>query len=147
MAIAFTLAQVGIAVFFATNNPFSMLSLSRQFAAATTDTDRSALLAAGEALLANTGQRAVGGFNIGLLFVSLAGLIVSLVMRRATSFRTLTAYVGVLTFGLSLADYLRQAFTSSAIIALLLIVPNALFVVIWFILVGRRLSQLGHPGE
>jgi len=147
MAIALTLALLGIAIFFATTNPFSMLSLSRQFAAATSDADRSALLAAGEALLANTNQRVIGGFNMGLLLVSIAGLIVSSVMRRATSFRKLTAYVGILAFGLSLADYLRQAITSSVIIALLLILPGAFLLVIWFVLVGRRLSQLRHLGE
>jgi hypothetical protein len=147
MAIALTSALLGIAIFFATNNPFSMLSLSRQFAAATTDANRSALLAAGEALLANTGQRAVGGFNVGLLLVSVAGLIVSSVMLRATSFRRMTAYLGILAFGLSLADYLRQAFTSSVIISLLLILSGALLLVIWFVLVGRRLWQLGHLGE
>jgi hypothetical protein len=143
MAIAFTLALLGIAIFFSTNNPFSMLSLSRQFAAATTDANRSALLAAGEALLANTNQRAIGGFNIALLFVSIAGLIVSSVMLGATAFRRLTAYAGILAFGLSLADYLRQALTSSVAIALLLILPNALFIVFWFVVVGRRLYQLG----
>ena len=147
MAIAFTLALLGITIFFATTNPFAMLSLSRQFAAATTDANRSALLAAGEALVANTNQRAIGGFNMGLLLVSVAGLIVSSVMRRAPSFRRLTAYVGILAFGLSLADYLRQAFTSSVTIALLLILPGALLLVLWFIFVGRRLWQLGHLGE
>lgn len=146
MAIALTLALLGIAIFFATNNPFSMLSLSRQFAAATTDVQRSTLLAAGEAILANTNQRAIGGFNIGLLLISIAGLIVSSVMLRATSFRRLTAYVGILAFGFSLADYLRQAFTSSVIITLLLIFPGALLIVVWFSLVGRRLLQLGRLG-
>jgi hypothetical protein len=147
MAIAFTLALLGIAIFFATNNPFSMFSLSSKYAAATTDVQRSTLLAAGEAVLANTNQRAIGGFNVGLLLVSVAGLIVASVMLRATSFRRLTAYVGILAFGLSLADYLRQAFTSSVTIALLLILPGAFLLVIWFVLVGRRLSQLGHLGE
>ena len=146
MIIALTLALLGIAIFFATNNPFSMLSLSSKHAAATTEVQRSTLLAAGEAILANTNQRAIGGFNIGLLFVSIAGLIVSSVMLRATSFRRFIAYVGILTFGLSLADYLRQAFTSSVVITLLLIFPGALLIVVWFSLVGRRLIQLGRPG-
>jgi hypothetical protein len=147
MAIALTLALLGIAIFFATNNPFSMLSLSRKYAATNAEAHRSELLAAGEALLANTNQRAVGGFNMGLFLVSMAGLIVSAVMLQASSFGRWTAYVGILTWGLSLADYLRQAFTSSTIIALLLIVPYALLATVWFVLVGRSLLQLGSSTE
>lgn len=144
MAVAAMFALLGIGIFLATNNPFSMLSLSNQYAAATTEAQRSSLLGAGQALLAYTGQRAVGGFNIGLFLVSLAGLIVSGVILRSSSFSRSTAYVGLAAHALSLADYLRQAFTSSAILALLVILPNALFLVTWYILVGRRLYQIGH---
>lgn len=144
MIIATIFALLGMGVFFATNNPFSMLSLSNQYAAATTDAQRATLLAAGQTILANTGQRAVGGFNMGLFLVSVAGLIVSAVMLQSKSFSRSTAYAGILAYALSLADYLRQALTQSAVIALLVILPNALFVVIWFALVGRRLLQLGH---
>jgi cellobiose-specific phosphotransferase system component IIC len=56
----------------------------------------------------------------------------------------LTAYVGIVAYALSPADYLRQAFTQSAAIALPLILLGALFLVIWFVLVGRRLWQLGR---
>ena len=143
MAIAMIIALLGIGIFLATNNPFSMLSLSNQYAAATTDVERSTFLAAGQAILANTNQRAVGGFNVGFFLVSVAGLIVSSVMLQSNSFSKFTAYVGILANALSLADYLRQAVTSSVIIALLVILPSALFLVIWFVLVGRRLYQLG----
>jgi hypothetical protein len=144
MAIAMTFALLGIGIFLATNNPFSMLSLSNQHAAAMTDAQRSTLLAAGEAMLANTNQRAVGGFNMGLFLVSIAGLIVSSVMVQSNSFSRLTAYVGILANALSLTDYLRQALTPSATVALLVILPYTLFLVIWFALVGRRLYQLGR---
>jgi hypothetical protein len=146
MAIALTLALLGIAVFFATNNPFSMLSLSRQYSAATTDVSRTAALAAGQALLVNTNQRVIGGFNTALFLVSIAGLVCSSLMRRAPSFRRSTANIGVLAFALSLADYIRQALTSSAVIAVLLILPAAVLLVVWLVLVGRRLRQLGQPG-
>jgi hypothetical protein len=147
VAIALALALLGIAVFFATNNPFSMLTLSRQFSNATTEASRSTLLAAGEALLANTNQRAVGGFNIGLFLISVAGMIVSWAMRNSRSFRRPTAYLGIAAFALSLADYVRQALTSSVAIALLVILPGALLLVLWLVLVGRRLWQLGQIGE
>lgn len=144
MAVALTLALLGVAIFYATNNPFSMLTLSNKYAAATTDAQRSALLGAGEAVLANTNQRAVGGFNIGLFMVSFAGLIISVVMLRSTAFSRATAYIGILAFGLSLADYMRQAITSSVAIALLVIFPGALFLVVWFSLLSQRLLQLGR---
>jgi hypothetical protein len=145
MAIAITFSLLGVGIFLATNNPFSMLSLSDQYAAATTDAQRTTLLAAGQAVLANTSQRVVGGFNVGLFLVSVAGLIVSSVMLQSSSFSRSTAYVGILAYTLSLVDYLRQIVTQSATIALLVILPNALLLVVWFVLVGRRLYQLGRP--
>jgi hypothetical protein len=144
MAIALACALLGVAIFLSTNNPFSMLTLSKQYAAATTDAQKSALLAAGQTILANTNQRAVGGFNIGLLLVSVAGLITSLVMLQDQQFSRSSATIGILAFTLSLADYLRQALTQSVMIALLVILPGALFLMIWFILVGLKLFQLGR---
>lgn len=144
MAVALSLALMGVAIFYATNNPFSMLTLSNKYAIATTEMERVTLVAAGEAVLASTNQRAVGGFNIGLFLVSIAGLIVSVVMLRSTAFSRATAYIGILAFGLSLADYIRQVITSSVAIALLVILPGALLLVIWFSLIGRRLLQLGR---
>ena len=144
MVVAITLALLGIGIFLATNNPFSMLSLSDHYAAATTDVQRSTFLAAGQAILAHTNQRTVGGFNLGLFLVSVAGLIASSVMLRSTSFSRLTSYVGILANALSLADYLRQALTPSATIAVLVILPNALLLMIWYALLARRLFQLGR---
>jgi len=147
LLIALTFALLGIGIFFATNNPLTMLSLSNQYATAVTDAERSTLLAAGQAVLTNTGQRAVGGFNMGLFLVSIAGLIIASVMLRSNTFSRLTAYTGIVTFALSLADYLRQALTTSVIITLLVVLPNVLFLVIWFVLVGRKLYQLGRLEE
>jgi hypothetical protein len=56
----------------------------------------------------------------------------------------MTAYVGILAFGLSLGDYLRQALTTSAVITLLMILPGALLLVVWFALVGGHLLHLGR---
>ena len=144
MALAAILAIIGTAVFLATNNPFSMLSLSDQYAAATTDAERSMLLAAGQAMLASTSQRAVGGFNMGFLLVSVAGLIVSAIMLRSNIFSKVTAYVGILANGLSLADYFRLAFVPAAgLLILFLAIGSGLLLVVWYILIARRLLQLG----
>jgi hypothetical protein len=145
MALATTLAIIGIAVFLATNNPFSMLSLSDQYAAANTDTQRSLFLAAGQAILANTNQRAIEGFNMGLLLVSVAGLIVSAVMLRSNIFSKVTAYVGIFANAISLAEYFRLAFVPAAVLLLLIIATaSGLLLLIWYILIARRLFQLGQ---
>ena len=81
---------------------------------------------------------------MGLFLVSVAGLIISSVMFKSNTFSRFTAVIGILAYALSLADYLREALTSSVTIALLVILPNVLFLVIWFVLVGRRLFQTGH---
>jgi hypothetical protein len=142
---AAVLAFVGIGVFLATNNPFTMLSLSGQYAAATTEAQRAALLAAGQAVLANTGQRAVGGFNMGLMLVSVAGLLFSYIMLRVKSFGRSIGLVGLVAHGLSLLDYLRQAITASPVATLLVVVPNAILLVVWYLLAGRRLRLIaGH---
>jgi len=144
MLLAMILASIGIAVFLATNNPFTMLSLSNQYLAATTEAQKSLFLAAGQALLINTNQRAVGGFNIGFLLVCIAGLLVSVVMLQNRIFSKTNAYIGILTFVISLVDYFRIIFQPSKFILLLIIaILSGILLFIWLILVGLRLLQLG----
>jgi hypothetical protein len=143
MTLAISLAIIGIAVFLATNNPFSMLSLSDQYAAATTDAQRSVFVAAGQAVLASTNQRAISGFNTGFLLLSVAGLIVSAVMLRRQTFSKATAYVGILAFTVSLADYVRIAVIPSMTLLLLIIaIASGLLLLVWLVLIAKNLLQL-----
>jgi len=144
MALAIILAIVGITIFLATNNPFSMLSLSNQYMTATTEAQKSMLLAAGQAMLVNTNQRAVGGFNTGFLLISIAGLLYSVVMLHSDIFSKKIAYAGIFAFAISLVDYFRVIFLPSEVILILVIaVLSGILLLIWLILVGRRLMQLG----
>jgi hypothetical protein len=144
-ALALTLAITGVAIFLATNNPFSMLSLSNQYAAATTDAQKDLYLAAGQAILANTNQRTVEGFNMGFFLLSTAGVIISIVMLRNKTFSKVIAYVGILTFAISLVDYIRVVFMPSISLLLLIIaVASGLLIPTWLVLIARRLFQLGQ---
>ena len=147
MTVALVFGLLGVGIFLANNNPFTMLSLSREHAAAVTASERAMLLAAGKAVLVGTGQRVVGGFNVGLFLVSLAGLITSTAFFKGGVFRRQAGYLGLAAFGLSLLDYFRQMITSSTLIALLVILPNAILLVIWFGRIGSRLYQLGREVE
>ena len=143
IALALIFAITGVAVFLATNNPFSMLSLSNQYAAAATDAQKELYLAAGQTILANTNQRAFEGFNIGFFLLSIAGMIISIVMLRSRTFNKVIANVGILTFTISLVEYIRVVFMPSISLLLIIIaVSSGLLIPIWLVLIARRLLKL-----
>jgi hypothetical protein len=155
MAIATALGFLGIAVYFASNTAFSMLSLSNQYAVATTEAQRTSLLAAGEAMLAINRFSAPGshpgsGGYISLFLIAIAGMITSVVMLRSDLFNRATACVGILASALDLAYCIAYAFVptvDSELLAILFIPAAGLLLMIWHILVGWRLYQLGRLEE
>lgn len=145
MAIATAFGLVGIAVYFASNQAFAMLSLSERYAAATTDAQRAMFLAAGEALLAiyNPGAIYQGtGYYVGYSLVLLAGLIISAVMLRSRVFNKATAYVGILANALVLTDFIALAFAPA--LYGLPTVTSAPFRVLWMVLIALGLFRLGR---
>lgn len=150
MAIALSLGLGGIAVYFASNQAFSMLSLSDQYAAATTDAQRALLEAAGQALLAihNPGALSQGtGIYTSYFLVAAAGLIISLVMLRSTIFGKVTASVGILASAFDLAYCIALAFVPARdiyLVAVCLVSAAGLLLMIWHILVGLRLFTLAR---
>jgi len=152
MEIATALGLVGIAVYFASNTAFSMLSLSDQYAVATTDAQRTMLLAAGQAMLAinrfsNPGAHPGAGGYLSLLLIAVAGMITSVVMLRSAVFNRATAYVGILASAFDLAYCIAFAFVpavDSDLLAVCFIPAAGLLLMIWHILIGRRLFQLGR---
>jgi hypothetical protein len=152
MAIATTLGFVGIAAYFATNIAFSMLSLSDQYAAATTEAQKTMLLAAGQAMLAinrfsSPGAHPGAGGYMSLLLIAVAGLITSVVMLRSAVFNRTTAYVGILASAFDLAYCIAYVFVpavDSELLAVCFIPAAGLLLMIWHILIGRRLFQLGR---
>lgn len=142
MTIAVVFSFVGIAVYFASNQAFSMLALSEQYAVATTNTQKAMLSAAGEALLAINNPGAVhqsAGIYMSLLLVTLAGLIISIVMLRSAFFNRATAYVGILANVLGLGYFIALAFAPA--IYVLFPIISAPFRVIWYILIAHRLLR------
>lgn len=148
MAFATSFGLVGIAVYFASNQAFSMLSLSHQYATATTDAQRSLLLAAGEALLAihNPGSIRQGtGIYTSLFLVLLAGLIISIVMLRSDVFGKATAWAGILanSFGLGHFIAMLVAPATPEILAIPSVI-SAPFRIAWYVLIALRLIRLGR---
>jgi len=151
MAIATILAFLGIAVYIASNTAFSMLSLSEQYAAATTEAERTMLLAAGQAMLvinrfSSPGAHPGAGGYMSLLLIAIAGMITSVVMLRSDVFNRATAIVGILASTFDLAYCIAFAFVptvDSELLAVCFIPAAGLLLMIWHIMVGWRLIQLG----
>jgi len=144
MMIATLSGLVGITLYFASNQAFSMLALSERYAAATTNAQRSLFLAAGEALLAINNPDSIyqgTGIYVSLFLVLFAGLIISVVMLRSDVFSKATAVMGLLANSIGLCYFI-----------LLVIAPavywiphpvSAPFRVAWYFLIALRLFKLG----
>jgi len=143
MTLAMALTLVAVAVYFASNQAFALLSLSQQYAVVTTDAQRSGLLAAGQALLAihNSGANYGSGPYVSFLFVNLAGLIIAAVMLRSRVFGKFAAWMGILANSFGLSYYLIQTFAPSMIAIPLS--ASAPFLLIWHLVVGRKLLRFG----
>ena len=136
MAIAFAIALVSAALFIASNPAFAMLSLSDQYAAAGTEAQRAMFLTAGQAVLVTWQGSA---FQASYLLGSLAPIIISVVMLedRSRVFNQSTAYMGILANVIALGLYVPKVGVYISIFSVVLLW-------IWYILLARRLFQLGH---
>lgn len=138
ITIAVTLGLGGIALFLAVNPTFSMLYLSDQYAAATTDAQRSAFLTAGEALWANYNGTA---FDMFFVASGIATLLFAIVMLRSKMFSKTTAVVGIVIGLMMLIPPSPSLGTIGLVFSYVVILPTA----IWYILIARRLLQLAAP--
>jgi hypothetical protein len=144
-ALAMVIAFIGVAVFLATNRAFSMLDLSSQYAAATSDVQRAMLAAAGQAML-SVGQSHAPGTFLGFFLSEVASMIISIVMLQGKVFSKVTAYLGILGFGLLLVFEVCSSFVPALFnVAMLFAMSGGLLSMVWYILIARRFFQLGHP--
>ena len=144
MLVVTTSCFVGIAVYFASNQSFSMLSLSSKYAAAATNVEMDSFLAAGEALLAihDPGSLYQGiGIYASLFLVLAAGLTISIIMLKSAVFNKATAIVGILANGIALFYFITLLITPEFVW-----IPHTLSAplrLIWYILIAVKLIQLG----
>lgn len=139
--LATILVFVGVTLFLATPSTFSMMVLSDKYALATSEAQRSQLLAAGEAILASDMWHGTGAILGGMLLQS-GALLISVVMLQGNIFSKTIAYLGILTHGLDLAHIIFLLLVPG-LGALLTAIAGTLYL-IWFPLVGLRLLQLGR---
>lgn len=143
MMLAGALGFMGVAVYFASNQAFSLLSLSHQYAAAATDAQRAVIQAAGQAVLTIHQNDSYAGAGIypSFLLVSTAGLIIAATMLWSDLFSRVTALMGILANGFQLSYYPVLIFAPALVVIPICI--SAVFLLVWYIQVGIRLWSLG----
>ncbi len=142
-ALAIIISFMGVAVFYATNRAFPMLDLSIQYAAAT-PAERTALVAAGQALL-SVGQSHTPGTFLAFFLSEIGGIVISLVMLQGRIFSRVSAYAGIAGFGLLFVFEILSSFVPALHdTALIFALGGGLASMAWYILIARRLFQLGN---
>ena len=138
MAISAFFAFIGIAALIAPRVAMlSLLPLSDQYAAATTEAQKTMLLTAGHVMLETyTGT----AFDIYYVLNTIILFIFSAIMLRSKLFSKITAYLGIAAGVLMIIP--SSAGTIGLYFSLASLVPWA----IWLILVGLRLLRLGAAG-
>jgi hypothetical protein len=130
-------ALVGTAGYFAVNPAFSMLSLSDQYLAAPSDADRAATLAAGQTVLAIYKGT---GFNLYIVLVSAAGVVVSAVMLRSERF-------GKVAGGCGIAANLLNPGMFLPVVGLYVGFAALLPLLAWYALVGRAFLRVARAPQ
>jgi hypothetical protein len=133
MALATAFGLVALVLFIASNPAFQILSLSEEYAAATTDAQRSVLLAAGQVMISTWQGTA---FQVAYVLGAVSGIAIGAVMVRS-GFSKVTGYMGLLGNALGLGLYVP-------IIGVFIAIFSVLFLEVWYILIARRLFQLGQ---
>jgi uncharacterized membrane protein len=142
-ALIVIIANVGLAVFFATNRAFSFLALSRQYALAASGAQRAMLEAAGQAMLSVGASHTPGTF-LAFFLMETAGFLISVVMLRGKVFTRLTAIAGMIGFGLLLVFEIITSFVAGVTTATtLLAVVGGIASMVWYGSAAATLFRLG----
>jgi hypothetical protein len=135
--MALTLGLLGLVCLVPARPIPEMFALSEQYASAATDVERANYLAAGEAMLTHFHGMA---YHAHYVLGSASLLISSLLMLPSKTFSKTVAYVGIVTNIVVFGLYVPEV---GVWISLLSVVGY----LIWYILIARKLIQLGWGGS
>jgi hypothetical protein len=143
-ALALAILVVGAGVYLSNNAAFPMLDLSARYAAASTEAERVAIAAAGEAVLVRGEDFTPASFP-GFVLGEIAMLMISGAMLRGGVFSRATGLMGIAgALLLTLSTVWLTFFPAGSQAAMLAAMLGGLAAVAWYILTARQLLQLGR---
>ncbi len=142
--LALILSIIGAAVYLAGNTGFAMLTLSAEYAKATTEAQKMAIEAAGRAMLA-IGESHTPGTFVAFLFIEAGGILMSILMLDHEGFGRGAGITGIFGNGLLLgfefvSDFVPALFDASLLIA----GAGGLLSMAWYVLTARGLFRQGQ---
>jgi hypothetical protein len=140
MAIALVGVVVGTALFLASNTAFDLFNLSSKYAAATTEQQRTAYLAAGEASLAGYQGSA---YFVGYFLTGACDLVIALVMFSSPIFGRVAAWIGVVYAVPALVPPVPATGSFGLVCSFVSLVP----MIVWLVLIARGLFRLSRPRD
>jgi hypothetical protein len=131
----------GYAIFMADNSSFALLELSRKYELASSESIKSSLLSAGEALFAKGASHTPGTFP-GFFIGELTSILFCVIMLNAKVFRRITAILGLIGFLFLFifevcSSFILSLYNTSMIFAMF----GGISTIIWYIMVGLRLFK------
>jgi hypothetical protein len=141
-ALTIILFVTAMSMYISNNAAIPLLVLSNKYAAASTEMQRTVLMAAGEAVLAR-GEDFTAGSFIPVFLSSLAAMCISIVMLRG-AFGKVNAWIGIVGFAsLSLFTFIATFVPALYELAFYVLGSlGGLLALSWFALVSRRFFQL-----
>jgi hypothetical protein len=130
--VALLLVAISSAVYLASNPAFTMLSLANGYRVADVES-RDAFVAAGQSALAVYHGTP---FDVAYVLSAIGGIVMTVAMRRSRVFGAVTGYVGVVMYAMNLVP------PTAGVFGLVLSIASLPLLVVWLLLVARRLSQL-----
>lgn len=134
MAVALTLSLIGAVCIIIARPAVDMLYLSDQYVSATSDTQKSLFLAAGEGMIA---LRHGTAFHVSYNLANIVLILIPLVMLSGHLFSRATAYMGILSGVIGFGLYIPT-------VGVYVSVLSVLFYAVYLILVARKLFHLGR---
>ena len=142
--LALIIFLIGSTIFITTNSALPMLELSRKYASATTESQKTLFAAAGEAMLARGTHGSLGVF-IGFLLPNIAGLIMSFTMLTGKVFSKVTSYLGIAGSVLILLYIVFVTFAPNIKdMATAFAMPGGLLSMAWMVMFTIRLFQISR---
>jgi len=135
---AFLFTIIAVSLSFAGESSFALFHLGKLYAVAVSDLERSQLVAAGEAILANGWWSSSSSYITGILLQG-SGVMISIVMLKSVEFSKITAITGIAGNSFDLLQHLLAPFTTG--ISEYLSFAMILYLV-WYPMLARDLFRL-----